>query len=240
MNKPELPPEFLELLKKVQGKRSRVVVEHILEHGFITTEDLENIYGYSHPPRAIRDVREQGIPLESFRVKNEQGRTISAYRFGDLAEADLARFGGRRSFSKEFKRKLITKQEKRCAICNSLFEERYLQIDHRVPYEVSGETSGKDEADYMLLCASCNRAKAWSCQHCENSKIKKIESCQSCYWAAPLSYEHIALQPFRRLELVFGVKEIELFDLLSEKAKQAQMSLAEYIKRLLSDLSQES
>jgi hypothetical protein len=42
----KFPEEFLELLKGVIGKRSRIVVEHILEHGFITTEDLEVKYGY--------------------------------------------------------------------------------------------------------------------------------------------------------------------------------------------------
>lgn len=56
----KLPQDFLDRIGRVTGKRSRVVVEHILEHGFITTDDLEQTYGYMHPPRAVRDVREQG------------------------------------------------------------------------------------------------------------------------------------------------------------------------------------
>ncbi len=32
---PELPDEFLRLLEQVQGERARIVIEHILEHGFI-------------------------------------------------------------------------------------------------------------------------------------------------------------------------------------------------------------
>ena len=68
MSKKNYPPEFLELLKSVQAKRPRTVIEHILENGQITTEELKDIYGYNHPPRAIRDVREQGIPIETFRV----------------------------------------------------------------------------------------------------------------------------------------------------------------------------
>ena len=51
--------ELENLLKKVQGKRSKIVVNHILKYGKITTEELESKYGYKHPPRAARDVREQ-------------------------------------------------------------------------------------------------------------------------------------------------------------------------------------
>jgi len=68
-----LPDELIERLKAVKGKRARIVVEHILKHGYITTEDLEKKYGYSHPPRAARDVREQGIPLETFRATSSDG-----------------------------------------------------------------------------------------------------------------------------------------------------------------------
>jgi len=73
-------------LQSVTGKRSRIVIEHILEHGFITTENLEKIYGYRHPPRAVKDVRDQGIPIETFSVKSSDGRTIAAYRFGDTSK----------------------------------------------------------------------------------------------------------------------------------------------------------
>ncbi len=70
--------EIKRLLKQIANKRARIVIEHILSHGFITTEELEKTYGYNHPPRAARDVRESGIPLETFRVKDTDGRTIAA------------------------------------------------------------------------------------------------------------------------------------------------------------------
>ena len=81
MNK--LTEAFIERLKTVKGKRALMVVNHIREHGYITSEELENTYGYDHPPRAVRDVREQGIPIETYRVKSSDGRSIAAYRFGD-------------------------------------------------------------------------------------------------------------------------------------------------------------
>ena len=68
MTKDKWPKDFLKLLRSVKAKRPRTVIAHILEHGQITTEELKDIYGYNHPPRAIRDVREQGIPIITFCV----------------------------------------------------------------------------------------------------------------------------------------------------------------------------
>jgi hypothetical protein len=56
------PEKFLERLRSITSKRPKIVIDHILKHGFITTEELEKEYGYKHPPRAARDVREQGVP----------------------------------------------------------------------------------------------------------------------------------------------------------------------------------
>lgn len=70
------PEEFLELCRSVTAKRAKTVIDHILKHGHITTEDLKDTYGYDHPPRAARDVREHGIPLETFRVEASNGRKI--------------------------------------------------------------------------------------------------------------------------------------------------------------------
>ncbi|HNU03736.1 MAG TPA: HNH endonuclease, partial [Anaerolineae bacterium] len=76
----DLPPELIARCRAVTAKRPRTVIDHILTHGHITTEELKELYGYNHPPRAARDVREQGIPLETFRVTGSDGRKIGAYR----------------------------------------------------------------------------------------------------------------------------------------------------------------
>jgi hypothetical protein len=74
----KLPEWFLERLESITAKRAKTVIDHILKHGHITTEQLKDLYGYDHPPRAARDVREQGIPLETFRVSGSQGRSIAS------------------------------------------------------------------------------------------------------------------------------------------------------------------
>lgn len=230
---PDLPQEFLELLKTIRGKRARIVIEHILEHGFITTEDLEQRYGYKHPPRAIRDVREQGIPIETYSIKTTEGKTIAAYRLGEFAGVVTGRIGGRRSYPRSLKKLLLDGTGSKCAVCSQSYQVRYLQIDHRVPYEVAGDTGlDYDPEEFMLLCGSCNRAKSWSCEHCTNWRITKDpDICKSCYWGSPNSYNHIALQSIRRIDLVWYESEVIDYDRL--KAHAPDHELAEFIKSIL-------
>ena len=138
-NPKDLPPDFLAKCMAVTAKRPRVVIDHILTHGYVTTEELKELYGYNHPPRAARDVRERGIPLETFRVTASDGRKIGAYRFGDPATARFSRLSGRTAFSKELKTELIRRNGSRCAIYLEEFDPRELQIDHRIPFEVVGD-----------------------------------------------------------------------------------------------------
>lgn len=134
MSESDLPPEFMRLLQSVTAKRPRIVIDHILEHGFVTTEELRDLYGYNHPPRAARDVRELGIPLETFRTTGSDGRTIGAYRFGDPSAVRRGRLAGRKTFSKAFKSTLFAHQNGQCTVCDSHYAQRYLQVDHRIPY----------------------------------------------------------------------------------------------------------
>ncbi len=239
MGEEKYPEDFLERLKAVTGKRARIVVEHILEYGSITTEDLEKRYGYSHPPRAARDVREQGLPLETFYVKNAVGQRIAAYRFGDPSTLRKGRASGRRRFSKAFKEKLLDRQGSKCAICSKEFASRYLQIDHRVPYEVGGDPveERRDPDAHMLLCRSCNRAKSWSCEHCKNwLEDHAPETYRSCYWGSSASYTHIALSPLRRLDVTWSGENVSVYDELRKKAEAEGLALPDYVKRVLKAL----
>ena len=174
-------PKLLEQIKKVTGKRPLAVINHILKHGQVTTEELKNLYGYNHPPRAARDVREQGIPLDTVQVRGTDGRVIAGYVFGDPSKIEQNKLGGRKVFSKAFKAVLLERQGAICAITGEPFHPRYLSIDHRIPYEVAGErASGEDNPSaFMLISAPAQRQKSWSCEHCKNwSEIKDRAVCQ--------------------------------------------------------------
>lgn len=94
----QYPEKFIKLLKSVVAKRPKTVIDHILEYGQITTEELKDKYGYNHPPRAVRDVREQGIPIITFRVTGSDGRKIGAYKFGNPADVRSTQLSGRTAF----------------------------------------------------------------------------------------------------------------------------------------------
>ena len=222
MSGEDLPENFRKLLDGVKQKRPRTVIDHILEYGQITTEDLKDIYGYNHPPRAIRDVREHGIPLDTFRVTGSDGRSIAAYRFGDPAKVRATKLSGRTAFTSKLRAALIELHGACCNIYLETFPEGDLQIDHRIPFEISGddESLSDDTTEYMLLCASANRAKSWSCEHCDNWKLKDVNTCKSCYWAFPEAYTHVAMQEIRRLDVMWVDDEVSDYDGFGKKPYQ--------------------
>ena len=144
-------PKILEIASKITAKRPKTVIDHIIKHGSITTDDLQYEYGYEHAPRAIRDVRECGIPLVTSKVMGRKGRKIAKYTFGNPADIKAFKLDGRTTFPKKFKEELVQKYGEFCAISGSKFHPRYLQIDHRIPYEMAGDGAGGDlnPSDFM-------------------------------------------------------------------------------------------
>jgi 5-methylcytosine-specific restriction endonuclease McrA len=233
-----IPEEILKILNSITNKRAKIVIDHIIKHGFITTEQLKTDYGYDHPPRAARDVRESGIPLETFKMQSTNGRNIAAYKFGDFSKINNGKLEGRKIFPKELQDLLYKKSEGKCYICNIKLEKRYFQIDHRIPYEVAGDSNNHLEDDYkfMLLCSSCNRSKSWSCEQCKNWKNEKnIEICSKCYWCTPDDYIHIAMEETRRLEIVWQGNEIIDYEKLKETTYDSTSSLSSSVKEIIND-----
>jgi len=239
MDKKNIYPKFfLEHIRSIHNKRAKIVIDHIMQYGFITTDDLKNMYGYSHPPRAARDVRESGIPLETFKMKSKDGKSIAAYQFGDLTQLQASRVEGR-TLPKAFKKNLHESCHGKCTICNGKFAERYLQVDHKVPYEVGGDASEmRNVEDFMLLCSSCNRAKSWSCEHCDNWKTdKNLHQCQKCYWGNPIDYSHIALKEIRRLDLQWEGDEVKHYDKVKSIAAEKDIELPDFVKQILNNIT---
>lgn len=232
----KLPKAFLAKLKKITNKRPKTVIDHILKHGFVTTEELKQM-GYEHAPRAARDVREQGIPLETFRVKDSNGRSIAAYRFGDPSkyEDKISKTAGRTMLSKALKKALIEKYGSKCFIYLQPMEERLLQVDHRIPYEIGGEQNEHDINCFMLLSPSANRAKSWTCEHCPNWKQKDPAYCIKCFWAHPEEYTHIAGKEQRQIILTFTGDEIEDYIKLIELVgtDKAEETIKEMINKFV-------
>lgn len=231
--------DILKRLNDIKDKRPSTVIQHILKHGFITTEELEKLYNYSHPPRAARDVRERGINLVTYKVKSSNGKTIGAYKFGDPIFIDnkISKVAGRTALSDSLKKALIDKYGSKCFIYLQQIDEKQLQVDHRIPYEIGGEQDENEIDCYMLLSPSANRAKSWTCEHCINWSIKNIEFCEHCFWAHPENYTHIAGEEGRQIVITFTGNEIEDYNKLIElvgleKAEETIKDLvANYIRK---------
>lgn len=228
----------VEAAKKVTNKRPKTVIDHILEFGFITTEQLNEIYGYNHPPRAARDVREEGIPLVTFKVTASDGRSIGAYRFGDPSEIEGHKLGGRKTFSKAFKKQLIERFGERSTVSGERYVERYLQIDHRIPYEVAGDNVANegDIEQFMLLTGTEQRQKSWSCESCKNFlELKKKDVCESCYWAFPENHSHMAMEEVRNLMVTWKGDDVKAFYLIQKESDRVGTSIQSYIKNVALD-----
>lgn len=228
-------PQLLQAALKVTAHRAKVVIDHIIAHGYITTEELKNTYGYNHPPRAAGDVRDHGIPLETFKVKGSDGRAIGAYRFGDPTKIEDGKLGGRKVLPKQLKKELIAQWGARCAVSGETYDESYLQIDHRIPYRIAGDTGEQRNCtDFMLLSGAAQRQKSWACEHCENFLLHKNPgTCQTCYWAAPENFTHIAMRQERRVDLIFSGNEIRRFEALQKRAQKNGCTLQDEIKKHL-------
>lgn len=234
-----IPAEAFEAAKGIKNKRARAVVEHILKHGSINTEQLAKEYGYNHPPRAARDVRELNVELLTTSVKSTDGRWIANYEllsFDGLINKTGNKSGGRRTLPKKFRVKLLLDLGSRCNICFTPFPASALQVDHRVPYEVGGEAAGNlDAKNFQLVCGSCNRAKSWTCEHCENwTALKTPDLCLSCYWGMPEEYSHIALQEMRRVDVTWTDSETKEYDALRQLANKEGSRVPAYVKKTLS------
>lgn len=231
---PEISPELRKRIESNSARRPRTVLDHILKHGYVTTEELSRLYNYEHPPRAARDVREQGITLITKRVKGPNGRMIGAYLPGPETFFST-RKEGRRALPKNLKITLLTRDGERCALCAGQYPINTLQTDHRVPYEVAGDPKGKlNPEEFMLLCSSCNRSKSWICEHCDNWKGDHIISiCNTCMLCSPHNYKHVAMKQIRSLTLTWNEEETQDYDRLQRDSIEMGKSINDYIKHIL-------
>lgn len=206
----------------------------MLDKGSITTADL-SILGYDHPPRAIGDVRDAGIPIVMEMERAANGKRMARYRLGKAEDIQEDRHGGRSVLPKAFKAELLARYGSADRITGAKMDARVLQIDHRVPFRIAGDAglADRDAAAYMLLDASSQRAKSWSCEQCANFRdLRDPAVCKTCFWAFPENYEHIAMQQIRRTDIVWQGADVPVHDHLRVEADRAGLSMSELLLRL--------
>lgn len=231
-------PKIIEIVQRhlaaEPNSRSSKALRAMLENGYVTTDDL-NTLGHNHPPRAIGDVRDAGIPVVTEKVRTASGKQMARYRLGSAEDIQEDRHGGRTVLPKAFKADLLARYGSADCITGAKLDPRVLQIDHRVPYRVAGDAglADRDTSAYMPLDASSQRAKSWSCEHCPNFReLRDPEVCMSCFWAYPEDYRHIAMQQIRRTDIVWKGDDVSVHDRLKAEADRAGTSMSELLLRL--------
>lgn len=233
-----IDPTIQALAEKVisdgANKRAIAVLKVLLDKGSISTDEIQDL-GYNHPPRAIGDVRDAGIPIITGSTTSaKSGKRMAVYSFGDPSDIQEGRVGGRSALPKAFKTALLKAYGSQDRITGATLDERVLTIDHRVPYRIAGDAglSDHDVRAYMLLDASSQRSKSWSCENCPNMQPgqRRIEVCQTCFWAFPEAYEHIATQHIRRTDIAWQGPEVAVHDELKALATARRMTVPDLLK----------
>ena len=224
-----------DFIRSKPNARASNALQAILDRGSVTTRELNEL-GYDHPPRAIADAIDNGIPIKSEMIRADDGKRMARYRLGELGELRGGQ-SGRANFSKVFKDKIVKRYGEVDGLTGWKLQARALQIDHRVPFRIGGD-EGLREDDveaYMLLSASSQRAKSYSCESCENFQRHLNQStCKTCYWAYPENYDHVAMKKIRRIDLVWEDNEVDAYDRIKKDAEIKGITLQALIKKKLS------
>ncbi len=232
-------PAIRELAEQVinggGSKRAANVLKVMLDKGSISTDEINEL-GYNHPPRAIGDVRDCGIPVITGKGVSKSGQQMAIYSLGAAADIQEGRVGGRSALPKKFKAALIERYGSVDCITGARLDGRVLQIDHRVPYRVDGDAglSDHDVEAYMLLDASSQRGKSWSCENCPNmvpaARVPAV--CRRCFWAFPDDYDHIATEQLRRTDVSWQGDDVAIHDYLRQFARGKGVTVAELLRQL--------
>jgi hypothetical protein len=230
----ESPDDFVQRCRAVTAKRARTVIDHILQHGHITTDELKTLYGYNHPPRAARDVIEHGIPLIMYRVEGPDGRKIAAYRFGDPSSIGFRRLSGRTALAKALKRAISKSTERsalsilnRCRMPNSKstteFPTRSLAIwEHK---------NHPNSCFCAVPLIGPNRDRANTAAI--GGSYTNLKIGRACYWAYPESYTHVAMEEIRRLDVIWRGQEVTQYEDLRRAAISSGDTASRFVKNAL-------
>jgi hypothetical protein len=225
--------EFVTWVRGLEfSRRAERAVSHILSHGSVTTAELNDM-GYDHPPRAIADIKDAGVTVVKEMV-TIGGRRMARYTLQEQINVGASGVG-RKALPKRFRDSLYERHLHRCAVCGGAYTNRELQADHRVPFRIAGDSKELNLDEFMPLCASCNRAKSWTCEHCPNWELRDKEMCASCLWSSPDDYTHVAGTAERRLAVAFQGDEVYIFDEIRGAASAAGIPLGDWVKRHFSD-----
>ncbi len=213
--------------------RAQKMLRWLLEHGSISTYDIEKLE-YGHPPRVAQDLKDAGIIIKRIWGQHpETGNRMGIYVLGAEAPITKNTFSGRKALSRNLENQIYEHYGIRCNMDAFEHGKRALQADHRIPYLVGGDPDRFDVSDWQLLCGSHQQRKKHECENCDNMKIKEVEICNGCFWAFPENYSHVAMKPLRRIDTSWGQEDMDTFNRLKGFPEEKGIDLTEAIRRIV-------
>jgi hypothetical protein len=64
-----------------------------------------------------------------------------------------------------------------------------------------------------------------------NDKLPQV--CETCYWASPESYIHIALREVRRADILWNEDEVKAYERLKKSARRNHAPIPEHVKKII-------
>lgn len=235
-SEPDIDPAVREMAERFLNKgskRGKVLLNSILRNGSVTTEELEAA-GYRDAASAARDVRDAGIPLITGEARSSTGGRTGRYSLGSAGDIVEGRFNGRTIIPKTVRAKVLAHYGQVDWLTGAAMPATALTVDHRVPFRVLGDPEIPDWRleELMPLDRSSQRSKSWACEACENYKLRQPETCRKCFWAFPENYEHIAMEPLRRTDVMWRGSDVALHDRMKARAEAEGITMSELLLRL--------
>jgi hypothetical protein len=216
------------------GKRPLQGLITLLKNHPGWTSGKEIKISYDHSPRVLADLKDYGIPILAESRATRDDSKSHHYRLGRKENILRQPLKGRSALRKAIKRELLTKFGNRDSFTQIEFPESSLQIDHRIPFRVSGDNPENLVVDrFMLLSASSQRAKAMACKRCRNMSEGVLGHCRSCYWASPEGYDHVELTKAKITIIVWNEEDEDLLSSLTLSSARNNKNTSDEIKAAL-------
>ena len=222
--------------------RAKAAADLLMNKGIITKYDFESTnVPISQAPRAIRDLKDHGIPIKTLeRVNVPQSKSkVSQYTFGDVADITVANKYGRMYNPTGMKDRLAKLHGNVCVFCGKELSGKDRELDHKLPVNIFGDLSPVERLNpdnYQLVCRKCNRLKREATSHgAFDDRQDGMEVVEHNYWYDPVQYrKNKSDSLFAQSIVIWNTNnDLRLYKEVSQYAKESNKSFQNSLKDIV-------
>ena len=211
--------------------RCRVGFELLHDMKWHDKEDFLRLTGHEDHQKVIQVMGASGYAVE----RRDKGG-IREYRLTSLTPGEKKARAFKTPSGKAL-HKLYERDSFTCRICGAKMSGPNLRPDHRVPAQFGGSPENFIGEEWMqqfqALCAVCNYEKREACKRCPNWIARNIETCNSCYWASPDNYDHMATEAKTASDILkWSRAQLAFRERIRELSRKKGMSLSDVLIEL--------